>query len=360
MIFRSDNIIKRAMEPFPSFPATGIGSFPHKDELDAFNLILEGFPVIPFWPQLPQRSFFEGMVLQYSQGFPGLTWNEQEQRVWVDTGEGFDRAVQSFYETLEAGDLEPFKITEVFAKGLRILDILRSRSDSGGMRYLKGQVTGPVTFGLSLTDQDRKPIFYEPTLREILIQHLSTKARWMERRFRELFPGTETMIFFDEPSLSAFGSAFSSISREDVILSLNACFGAVKGLKGVHCCGNTDWGVLLETNLDILSFDAFGYVETLSLYPKQLKAFLERGGILAWGIVPTDGAIAREDAPSLVERLHQGRRTLSEKGIDPVLLERAIVTPSCGAASLPVPLAARVYRITAEVSTYLRQQQPLK
>ncbi len=283
-----------------------------------------------------------------------MRWNEREQRVWVDTSQGFDKEFEKFYQRLEEGELEPFQITEDFAKGLRILKDLSSEGHRKKIKYIKGQITGPITFGLALTDQERKSIFYDPTLRDILAKHLSLKARWMEKRFNELFPGTPTMIFFDEPSLSSFGSAFSSLNREDVVHSLNECFDAVKGLKGIHCCGNTDWSVLLSTNLNILSFDAYGYLETLSLYPKELKAFLERGGILAWGIVPTSEDVLKEEAESLVKRFKEGVRSLSEKGIDQTLLQRAIITPSCGTASLPIPLSERVCQLTAEVSKRLR------
>jgi len=310
------------------FITTGIGSFPHQGEKEVFGLILKNFPEIPFWPQLPKRSFLEGMVVQYSEGFPSLRWNEKEQRVWVDTSLGFEKEIEKFYQRLEGGELEPFQITEDFAKGLRILKDLSSEDHRKEIKYIKGQVTGPITFGLALTDQEGKPIFYDPTLGDILVKHLSLKARWMEKRFNDLFPGTPTILFFDEPSLSSFGSAFSSLSREDVIHSLNECFDAVKGLKGVHCCGNTDWSVLLSTNLDILSFDAYEYLETLSLYPKELKAFLERGGILAWGIVPTSEHILKEDAKSLVKRFGEGIETLSKKGVDQGLLQRVILTPS--------------------------------
>ena len=234
------------------FLATGIGSFPHKDEKEVFSLILQNFPEIPFWPQFPKRSFLEGMVVQYAQGFPSLKWDEKEQRVWVDISHGFEKEIEKFYQQLEANELEPFQITEDFARGLRILKDLSSEDQRKKIKYIKGQITGPITFGLSLTDQERKPIFYDPTLKDILIKHLSSKARWMEMKFNDLFPGTPTMISFDEPSLSSFGSAFSSLNREDVIHSLNECLDAVKGLKGIHCCGNTDWGVLLSTNLNFL------------------------------------------------------------------------------------------------------------
>lgn len=336
------------------FAATGIGSFPHRDEKEVYPLILQNFPEIPFWPQFPKRSFLEGMIVQYSQGFPCLRWDEREQRVWVDTTQGFDKEVDRFYSSLENGELEPFQITEDFAKGLQITEDLVLGKNRKDMKYIKGQITGPITFGLSLTDQERRPIFYEPTLKEILIKHLSLKARWMEKRFNELFPGLKTIIFFDEPSLSSFGSAFSGLNWEEVISSLNECFDAVNGLTGVHCCGNTDWGLLLSTNLDILSFDAYGYLETITLYPKELKTFLERGGILAWGIIPTSEAILKEDVQSLVTRFKKGVDILAKKGIDPALLQRAIITPSCGTASLPIPLAERVCEVTAEVSKRLR------
>jgi methionine synthase II (cobalamin-independent) len=337
------------------FIATGIGSFPHQNEEEIFPLIFKNFPEIPFWPQLPKRSFLEGMLVQYSEGFPSLRWNEKEQRVWVNTSDGFDKEIEKFYQHLERGELKPFEITNDFAKGLRILKDLTSKDHQKKIKYIKGQISGPITFGLALTDLEGKSIFYDPTLRDVLVKHLSMKARWMEKRFNDLFPGIPTMIFFDEPSLSSFGSAFSGLNREDVVHSLNECFEAVKGFRGIHCCGNTDWSVLLSTNLNILSFDAYGYLETLSLYPKELKAFLERGGILAWGIVPTSEAILKEDAESLVRRFWEGIETLGKQGIDPILLQRAIITPSCGTASLPIPLAERVCELTAKVSKRLRE-----
>jgi len=339
-----------------SFTATGIGSFPHKDEKEVFRLILQNFPEIPFWPQFPKRSFLEGMVVQYSEGFPCIRLDEKDQRAWVDTSKEFGKEVERFYQSLENGDLEHFRISETFAKGLRMIEEFPSEDYRKGIKYLKGQITGPITFGLALTDQERRPIFYDPNLREILIKHLSSKAHWIEKRFDDLLHGKKTILFFDEPSLSSYGSAFSSLNREEVILSLNECIKGIKGLKGVHCCGNTDWSMLLSTDIDILSFDAYGYLETISLYPKELKSFLERGGILAWGIVPTSEAILNEDAETLVRRFKEGVETLAKKGIDPSLLQRAILTPSCGTASLPIPLAERVCRVTAEVSKRLREE----
>ncbi|MCX8117874.1 MAG: methionine synthase [Desulfobacterota bacterium] len=339
------------------FLATSIGSFPHLDETEVLPLIRKDFPHIPFLAQFPRRSFLEGMVAQYSEGFPGLRLDLEARRLWVDTSSGFETEVERFYQAIEKMDLESLRISREYAAGLRLLEILSDQEVSKGFKYVKAQVTGPITFGLSLTDQERRPIFYDPTLREVLIHHLAFKARWLEKRLRELFPGIPSIIFFDEPALSAIGSAFSGLHEGEVIQSLSECFRAVQGLKGVHCCGNTDWPLLLTAPLDILSFDAYGYLDNLSLYPKELAAFLERGGILAWGLIPTGEEILKEDVDTLAERLRKGVKRLTREGIDPGLLNQAILTPSCGMGSLSVPLAERVCHLTSEVSRRLREEE---
>ncbi len=343
------------MKPIPPYLATGIGSFPHQDEETVFRLILEHFPEIPFLPQFPNRSFFENMVVQYLEGFPGLKLDEKEQKVWVDRSERFDEEIERFYQALEKEDLEAFQISEKCSIGLHFLKILSRDKNQKPIQYIKGQVIGPITFGLSLTDQNKKSIFYDSTLKEVLIHHLASKAKWLEKKFNEWLPGIETIIFFDEPGLSSYGSAFSSLNREDVIQSLESCFEPLKGLKGIHCCGNTDWSILLSTHLDILSFDAYGYLENLLLYPKEVETFLARGGILAWGIVPTSEEVEKEDGKSLIRRFKRGVDLFIKEGVDPILLQRVILTPSCGTGSLSIPLSERIYRLTSEVSKRLRE-----
>ena len=99
--------------------------------------------------------------------------------------------------------------------------------------------------------------------------------------------------------MASFGSAFFALSREKVISLLEEVFGGISGLKGVHCCGNTDWSVLLDTSADILSFDAYNYAQSLSLYPAEVKKFLDRKGTIAWGIVPNqEESLAKETVAS--------------------------------------------------------------
>ncbi len=335
------------------FIATGIGSVPHQDAAEAVRFIREQFRGAPFWPQLPNRTSTEGMVVQYSEGFPSLKEVQRDRGTRLEVSPDLTIEIERFYQRVESQDWGAFQITKDYAPGLWALADSVRRSPQG-IKYLKGQVTGPVTFGLGVVDEDGKPIFYDPSWRDIVTKQLASKARWMELTFKGLLPEAGTIIFFDEPALSSFGSAFSGLNREDVVTAINECVQAVKGLRGVHCCGNTDWSLLLDAEIDVLSFDAFGYFDNLFLYVEKLHTFLQKGGILAWGIVPTSTEVLTIDPRTLADRVRKAMADLERKGINPALLNRGIITPSCGVASLPVPVAEKVCRITAEVSERLR------
>ena len=84
-----------------------------------------------------------------------------------------------------------------------------------------------------------------------------------------------------------------------------AAIHAEDALAGVHCCANTDWSVLLATQVDILNLDAYGYLENLALYPDELRQFIDRGGYVAWGIVPNNELVLTTPQ-TLAERMRSG------------------------------------------------------
>jgi hypothetical protein len=120
----------------------------------------------------------------------------------------------------------------------------------------------------------------------------------------------------------------------------------------------------MATELDVLDFDAYDHLQAMTLYPAELKRFLERGGSLGWGIVPTldPRAASEETAKSLMKRFEQGLQLFEKKGIDrQLLLRRALLTPSCGAGGvLSVELAERVLGLLSELSRSLRKRYRLE
>jgi hypothetical protein len=339
-----------------------IGSLPISSHQEATDLIFRYTPDIPLWPQLPVYKR-EGMVQQFLPGFPGAI--EVDDKVFIDTkNAGNEQEVLNFYEdylgvTEDAVPPWPsrFGLSQEAAPGFYTF-LEQARVRRGELVALKGQITGPFTFCTGLVDQSGRAIFYNDQLRDLAVKHLAMKARWQARKMAELCE--RTIIFFDEPALAGLGSsAFITITPEDIVACLSEVFAAVrieKGLTGVHVCANTEWSVVFESGVDIVSYDAYSFFDKLILYPKHLLQFLAKGGILATGIIPTAPEfIEVETADSLVTKWFQQAEQLMAIGIDRgTVFAQSLITPSCGTGAVSREHAQRVLELTRSVSDIIR------
>lgn len=343
-----------------------IGSLPMTDHQAALDLVFRYTPEIPLWVQLPLFKK-EGMINQFLEGLPGFD-ARSDQNVLDTSGPDFDEEMTRFFEdylTVTESTRDPgasrFALSGDRGKGFQAFLARVDAAGPGAFRILKGQVTGPITFGTAVKDQQGRNIFYHPQLRDASVKRLAMNARWQAREFADR--GALPVIFLDEPALAGFGtSAYITITREDVIHDLEEIsreIHAENGLTGVHVCANTEWDLLLGADIDIISFDAFSYFDRFILYPEKIRAFLDQGGILAWGIVPTakSDIIARQTADGLVQRLHvQMDEVCRKTGLDkPALISQSLITPSCGTGSIDLDAAVKVLELTRDVSAAFRQ-----
>ena len=319
------------------FMATGIGSVPFLDMEETCREIVRLFPRMPFWPQFVKRSYFEDMSVQYSEGLPLIEVNQEKRTLKVSASDKRESELVRFYERFFSHDIDGFAISADYAPGLyTLMDALkRTEADQNG--YVKGQTVGPITFTSGILGLDGKPAIHDSELSEAMIRGLAIKALWQVRFLEK--SGRRPIIFLDEPSLSGFGSAFSSIQRENVIGMLQMVVSYIKehsdSLVGIHCCGNTDWSMILAARPDIVNFDAFAFMEHFLLYPEELSVFLKAGGTIAWGIVPTADFTGDELAEDLFRKVEEGIRTIINNGVSHRLIaERSIITPSCGMGSM--------------------------
>lgn len=354
----------------PRCLATTIGSLPHTDPTRGTELVLRHTPEIPAWAQFPRRNFRENMMLQFTEGMPALV--RKDDRAHFDTASSdYTDQLGDFYQRYLAANeeadgraLDSWGLSREFAAGFQLfVERVPGMARRPGM--VKGQVTGPFTLGVNLLDQNRRCAYYDDQLRDVVVKTVTMKARWQISRLSRLAPAV--MIFLDEPSLLGYGSqTFITVSREDILHDLNevvADIHAHGALAGVHCEADTDWSLLMASELDVLDFDAYDHLQAMTLYPSELQRFLERGGSLGWGIVPTldPRAAAEETVKSLQNRFEEGLKRFEGKGIDrQLLLRRALLTPSCGAGGvLTEELAERVLRLLAELSQALRKRHKL-
>ena len=362
---KGKEVIQKMQPLQPEGRAVLIGSLPLDDHQEAFSLVCEHTPDIPLWVQLPVNKK-EGMMAQFLSGLPGLTAKGDD--FFIDSeGETFDAELLDFYEDYmsvveEEKDLNDsrFVLRPDTADGFFVF-LNRIGDRTPAPFAVKGQITGPFTLATGIKDQNGRSVFYSDQIRDAVVKLLAQKARWQVTQLRQF--DLPVVLFFDEPALAGFGSsAFISISPEQVSNCFEETIAAVHGaggLAGIHVCSNTEWPLILDSSADIVSFDAYSYFDKFLLYPDQIRAFIDRGGMVAWGIIPTlrGEDIDRETTGSLVSKWIAQFETLADLGIDKTkLFSQTFITPSCGTGSLGMAHAKRVLELTRDVSKEIRKR----
>ncbi len=351
-----------------SLSAIAIGSLPHSDAQSATDLIWNNFEDVPFWPQLSKVDAREDMIIQFTQNIPGMVVNNEEKTFYFDSeSEDFYAELEDFYtdysDIVELGNIEKLANYGIKDNYSSSIDLFLSKVRENKPKYAKGQITGPFTWGTSITDINKKCIFYDETYKDILIKALALKALWQINKIKEASPETTPIIFLDEPTMSQFGtSAFITVQKEDVQNAFKEIINIIKqngALVGVHCCGKADWDLILDCNPDIINFDTFAFSKSITAYADKISNFIKNNGFIAWGIVPTldSEALSKSNAESLTNKLEDSIDLICRKGLDKEkLLMHSIITPSCGAGGLNIELATKAMEIVNVISKNMKNK----
>jgi len=286
--------------------------------------------------------------VQFSENLPGLKIKGNSL-----VFEPKEKELELFYEKIISDDPEYFKISPEFAAGLYRFYERLNNADLKPIDFIKVQVTGPFTFLASVKDENGRLLLHDEVFRQAAIKALAMKLRWQINLFRKF--GKPIIAFIDEPYLSTLGSAYTPVSRGDVLGVLSEFAENIQGsdvLLGVHCCGNTDWAVFTDLPcIGLINFDAFSFLDKFVLYAQGLKSFLEREGVICWGIVPTQEFSSKENAQFLADRLKQGIGSLVKKGIAGKLIsERLMISPACGLGTFDPQKAEQILKLLSETS----------
>ena len=342
---------------------TAIGSLPHTDINRAAELIRRDFSTIPFWPQMVKINKNEDMIFQFLDNMPSFFC--ENNKVFLDTNyDKFFEDLEEFfndYETIisdiNSPLLEKYKIVHAsaFEEYISIIKELRPT-------YAKGQIVGPFTLSSALYTKDEQNAVYDETLREIITKNLILKALWQIKKIKEASPNTTPIIFTDEPTLSQLGtSAYVSISGDEVknmFCDITQTLKHHGAIPAIHCCGKCNWSIPLNSGFEIINPDAYSFSENLSLFAGEIKEFLQKGGKIAFGIVPTldKAALEKITAEDLIKKYQTAVKYLTKNRIDEKLvIENSIITPSCGAGVLTVELAEKAMDLTKELSISLKE-----
>ncbi len=331
---------------------TAMAVMPHTDVDRALRASLS--LDVPFWPQLPHYSYYEDMYVQASEHFPGIVLNMQERTLRFS----FDKFVKEI-EGAMAHFEEPeyFDISETYSSVYhRFLGL-----DFTGRAAIRGQLEGPVSFGFNVNDQDGRPIIFDDTVRPFMIDFMARRVNVQLAKLKKRHP--HAFMFIDEPGLQFVFSGMSGYGDVAAKRDLETFFSLVERPRGIHLCGNPDWDFLLNLDIDVLSLDTYSNGEIFTAYARSIRRFLDRGGIIIWGGIPTNiEPFEKESIESLEKLLENLWAKLTKQGIDlEYLLKRSMLSPATCCLVNPDREATveKAFSITRILSERLRRKHHL-
>jgi len=298
---------------------TAMAVMPHTDVARSLEVALS--MDIPFWPQLPRYSYYEDMYVQAAEHFPGVLLDVEKQTLRFSLDKFIDEIEEAMAHFEEP---EYFDISETYSAVYhRFLSM-----DFSDRPAIRGQLEGPISFGFNVLDQDDRPLLFDDTVRPFMLEFMAKRVNVQLDRLKKVNPNA--FMFVDEPGLQFLFSAMAGYGDAAARADMELFFSMIERPRGVHLCGNPDWDFLLGLDLDILSMDVYTNGEIFSSYGTSIKRFLDRGGILVWGIVPSNfEPFEKESTATLENRLETIWSAIGKRGIDrDFLLSRSLLSPA--------------------------------
>ncbi|MFZ5586990.1 MAG: hypothetical protein ACOZHQ_13805 [Thermodesulfobacteriota bacterium] len=328
---------------------TAMAVMPHADAERALAAALS--LDIPFWPQLPHLSYYEDMYVQAAEHFPGAVLDMDNRRLSFSS-EKFALELEdclAHWDEPEYFDVTP----EYSAVYRRFLEL-----DLAGRPAIRGQLEGPISFGFNVKDDNDRPIIFDDNLRPFMLEFMAKRVNAQLARLKAINPNA--FMFIDEPGLQFVFSGVSGYGDAAARRDLETFFGYSDRPRGVHLCGNPDWDFLLGLDIEVLSLDMYSNGERFVAYVKSIRRYLDRGGVIIWGMIPTQTEnFEKQGLDELAARLKGLWESLARAGIDrDFLLSRSLLSPATCCLVNPDREATveRAFAAVRELSRRLRSE----
>jgi hypothetical protein len=332
---------------------TAMAVMPHTDVDRAMEAALS--LDVPFWPQLPNYSYYEDMYVQAAEHFPGILLDVEKRTLRFS----LEKFIGELEDTLARFD-DPsyFDISETYSAVYHRFLAL----DLSDRPAIRGQLEGPISFGFNILDENERPILFDDTVRPFMLEFMARRINVQLDRL--LSANTNAFMFVDEPGLQFLFSALSGYGDIKAKGDMDEFFAMIDRPRGIHLCGNPDWDFLLGLDLDVLSMDLYTNREIFASYGPSIRRFLDRGGVIVWGIVPTGfEAFEKEDIPSLTAQLESVWSILGKKGIDrDLMLSQSLMSPATCCLVNPDKdkTVERAFDVVRDLSRRLREKYRLE
>jgi hypothetical protein len=274
-----DTMAEKRAFPWGPGTATGVGSMPGENPLEAARIIAGELPDLPFLAELPNRG-------------PGADLTGRAAGLLVDIP--VELAGPRGWRIAERPGLDVRRARSLLSSDL---DAMEEVLD-GYEGPLKIQLAGPWTLAATI-EQPRSlnPALADPGLVADITSSLAEGAATYAAEVAKRLPKATILVQFDEPALPAVlhgavltpsGLSGVRVVTEEIARDrLHEVLAATRKYTIVHCCGHDlPFGIIRDAGADAISFD-----------PSQLRRgdydlfaeAAEAGAGLLIGALPTTG-----------------------------------------------------------------------
>lgn len=325
---------------WPGGMVTGIGSLPPLEPDEAVQFVATFSPEIPFWPQFPQRSQQDDMLVQALGPLADLLEMRGAGRLYVAAGQ-----VATFRRRLHSASAG---LDEVHAAGFFAFEEALHAGGFPQARLLKGQMYGPLTLARCLYG-DEGPLYKVPGLLMSLAGYLCRLATWQVSRLRRF--GKPVLLVIDEPALALATPDAPGLIYVRLLIEAIHAAGAH---SGIHCCARVNPATLANVAPDLIAFDAHQQLECF-LRHRAIQRFVAGGGRLAFGMIPTLLDLSQVAAEDLFARW-VGAAIGGGYDLDQ-LVAQSLVTATCGLGLVPVDSARQSFALAQQFALHLAPQE---
>jgi hypothetical protein len=323
---------------------------PHQHMQAAMNLLLALTPEVLTLPRLARRTIYESDLRQHVAGFPGLIEGPGD-RLYIDR-----ETAEAELDTLALAFLRNDTLVNPppVEQQLQLGDFGRGVAGAPRAKAIMVELLGPVSTALMLTDGQERPLLYAPELRETIAQHISLRAGWYATQLKAY--SQDVVLCLDEPMLGALDSPFSPVERDEGLGLIAQVLQSIPRPRGLVIGGLANWDGLINLPLDVIVCEAYEEQFSLVESASTVKIFIERGGVLALGVVPSDQVLLEEErVADCVARVQHLLAALAERGLaKEQLIKAMLITTSGGLAHGTPGMAEQALQLCAYTTEQLR------
>ena len=334
------------------------GKLPYDNEKLLTQMMMRLFEDAPFLPLLPH--IYEKDTL-HNRTLGGLPWFVAKHKK-VSIKDGTDEfnecmmILDNVFNKPTPDTLDMFQFESPFLeKYLQMVEHVKPKNTVINL-------LGPFTVSQRISKADCPQVLVDKVYRKMIVQTVCVKAMWIAGKIKEVSPETVPLILFEEPELHRFGTAkreSEELTRDVIVNMYSKLFQTLRKrgcLTGVQCFEKCDWQLVIDSGVDLISFDAYNNPNNIGIISEKINNFLLSGGFINWGIVPvkTEEQIKALTIDYLTDRFKRTIEDIATQGISLSLLyKRSLVSMQGNLHGIPLIFAEKALILTTQLAKKL-------